>query len=402
MEIDTFVCQSFAHIQKLSGAIVRLQANGAATIPLPVKECGRKPTVEANYFDSTEFFLEQGSARRRQCHSYRDSAREKRSLPCKRQETRSGTIDNPAEKKNPDADLKQRDSRRKTSKKKQDDDDDDETGKCVSRKKRKERSDAASGCGNANSNRLTRRSDLKKRLRQVGVRSRVEIYWEEKKEYFPATIVAEHGEWSHTYTFLYDDGCKESFDLSHRRFHVLDDAIPKIAVDEIIAIAISDTNSAVGHKRKNEITTTNGTEAAKRPRTAAIDTGPAEEDNYDGNGGDEEKQEQENGDDENTSVQGSRELPQTYTYVDVGPKESSHLNLELIQILDAISATCDNNTTTSTRLDTSSASAGGTGAKYVYNWACERCGRWFDGPDSFQTCQNHEAGCNGAEIIAIE
>ena len=78
--------------------------------------------------------------------------------------------------------------------------------------------------------------DLSKRLAQVGVGSRVAIYWPLENTHYPATIIVKHERWPHTYKFLYDDGEKESFDLSeHQQFQILDDAVPKAALDSIAA-----------------------------------------------------------------------------------------------------------------------------------------------------------------------
>ena len=88
----------------------------------------------------------------------------------------------------------------------------------------------------AGPNRSIRRFDLRKRLAQVGIGSRVAIYWPLENTHYPATIIVKHERWPHTYTFLYDDGEKESFDLSeHQQFQILDDAVPKAALDSIAA-----------------------------------------------------------------------------------------------------------------------------------------------------------------------
>ena len=81
--------------------------------------------------------------------------------------------------------------------------------------------------------RITRKSDLNSRLEQVGVGSRVAIFWPLDNVHYPATIIA-YGRWPHTYTFLYDDGGQKSFDLSkHQQFQILHDEVPKAALDAI-------------------------------------------------------------------------------------------------------------------------------------------------------------------------
>ena len=96
-----------------------------------------------------------------------------------------------------------------------------------------------SGSGATGSIRSTRRSDLNYRLQQVGVGSRVGIFWPLDNVHYPATIIAKHGGWLHTYTFLYDDGERESFDLSlHQQFQILDDEVPKAALDAIATASL--------------------------------------------------------------------------------------------------------------------------------------------------------------------
>jgi len=74
MEIDTTFVQCLFLIQN------QTQASGAAAIPPHVGEGDQNPTAEADYFESTEFFLEQGSARRQEeCYLYNDEFRNKSS-----------------------------------------------------------------------------------------------------------------------------------------------------------------------------------------------------------------------------------------------------------------------------------------------------------------------------------
>ena len=111
-------------------------------------------------------------------------------------------------------------------------------GETRRRKKKKSgatsRGGANSGSSATGSTRSTRRSDLNNRLEEVGVGTRVGIYWPLDHVFYPATIIAKHGRWHHTYTFLYDDGEQESFDLSkHQQFQILDDEVPKEALAAI-------------------------------------------------------------------------------------------------------------------------------------------------------------------------
>ena len=68
----------------------------------------------------------------------------------------------------------------------------------------------------------------KRRLEQIGIGSRVGIFWKEDRTYYPATIIAKHRR-RNTYTYLYDDGTQETYDLSDQLFEVLDDAVPEAA-----------------------------------------------------------------------------------------------------------------------------------------------------------------------------
>ena len=109
--------------------------------------------------------------------------------------------------------------------------------------------DATNNIGQAGPIRSTRRSDLIRRLEQVGVGSRVGIYWPLDKRHYPATIVAKHARWPHTYHFLYDDGEQESFDLSnHKAFQILDDAVPQAALD-----AITQSKGGLNSARQNKV-----------------------------------------------------------------------------------------------------------------------------------------------------
>lgn len=54
--------------------------------------------------------------------------------------------------------------------------------------------------------------------------------------YFPATVIARHEEDSpYTFTYLYDDGDKEMFDLSLDKFQLLNDDPPEAAIAAISA-----------------------------------------------------------------------------------------------------------------------------------------------------------------------
>ena len=73
-------------------------------------------------------------------------------------------------------------------------------------------------------------------LSKVGIGSRVSIYWEPNRMYFPATVIARHEEDSpYTFTYLYDDGDKEMFDLSLDKFQLLNDDPPEAAIAAISA-----------------------------------------------------------------------------------------------------------------------------------------------------------------------
>ena len=112
-----------------------------------------------------------------------------------------------------------------------------------SKRREKKQKESKENCEASNgviigSTRITRRSDLNNRLEQVGVGSRVGIFWPLDNVHCPATIIARHGRrWPHTYTFLYDDGEQESFDLSlHQQFQILGDEVPKEALDAIATV----------------------------------------------------------------------------------------------------------------------------------------------------------------------
>lgn len=80
-------------------------------------------------------------------------------------------------------------------------------------------------------------ADTESRLGQVGVGSRLKIFWSLGTAYIPAnaTIIAKDESASNTYTYLYDVGGQESFDLSKERFEILDDAMPEAARSAIAA-----------------------------------------------------------------------------------------------------------------------------------------------------------------------
>ena len=85
-------------------------------------------------------------------------------------------------------------------------------------------------------NRQTRGSEKQIMLSKVGIGSRVSIYWEPNGMYFPATVIARHEEDSpYTFTYLYDDGDKEMFDLSLDKFQLLNDDPPEAAIAAISA-----------------------------------------------------------------------------------------------------------------------------------------------------------------------
>ena len=91
---------------------------------------------------------------------------------------------------------------------------------------------------------------VESRLGQVGVGSRLRIFWQVGEANWPfiATIIAKDGSSPNTYTYLYDDGylCdergfQESFNLSQERFEVLDDAMPEAARAAIAAATYTNT-----------------------------------------------------------------------------------------------------------------------------------------------------------------
>ena len=85
-------------------------------------------------------------------------------------------------------------------------------------------------------NRPTRGSEKQSMLSKVRIGSRVSIYWEPNRMYFPATVVSRDEEdGPYTFTFLYDDGDEETFDLSTDKFKLLDDAPPEAALAAINA-----------------------------------------------------------------------------------------------------------------------------------------------------------------------
>ena len=86
-------------------------------------------------------------------------------------------------------------------------------------------------------------ADVESYLGQVGVGSRLRIFWQLGAANIPniATIIAKDESASNTYTYLYDDGGQESFNLSQERFEVLDDAMPEAARAAIAAATYTNT-----------------------------------------------------------------------------------------------------------------------------------------------------------------
>ena len=85
--------------------------------------------------------------------------------------------------------------------------------------------------------------EVQRRLAQVVVSSRIAVYWPEDKEYYQGTIIARQGDSPSSYVLFYDDGEKETIDLSNHEFKVLNDALPEAAKAAIARPARSNSTN---------------------------------------------------------------------------------------------------------------------------------------------------------------
>ena len=85
--------------------------------------------------------------------------------------------------------------------------------------------------------------EVQRCLAQVVVSSRIAIYWPQDKEYYRGTIIARQGDPPHSYVLFYDDGEKETIDLSNHEFKILNDALPEAAKAAIARPARSDSTN---------------------------------------------------------------------------------------------------------------------------------------------------------------
>ena len=85
--------------------------------------------------------------------------------------------------------------------------------------------------------------EVQRRIAQVAVSSRISVYWPQDKEYYRGTIIARQGDSPHSYILLYDDGEKETIDLSNHDFNILNDALPEAAKAAIARTACADSTN---------------------------------------------------------------------------------------------------------------------------------------------------------------
>mmetsp|Transcript_25460 Transcript_25460/g.73636 ORF Transcript_25460/g.73636 Transcript_25460/m.73636 type:complete len:714 (-) Transcript_25460:91-2232(-) len=81
------------------------------------------------------------------------------------------------------------------------------------------------------------RADVQSRLAQLGIGSRIAVFWPMEKTFFCGTIIDRNERSPLAYTILYDDGEGESIDLSKHEFKILSDNVPEAARAAISASA---------------------------------------------------------------------------------------------------------------------------------------------------------------------